>query len=79
MRNLELPVQMSPCLRTFIALLLDESPSSVTGEIQGLRLALAISAESDSPRDEGEAPAHRLMDVCAEQSQRSWRWKSHHE
>jgi len=33
MRNLELPTQMSPCLRIFIAALLDESTASATHEI----------------------------------------------
>lgn len=61
MGNLELPVQMSPCLRIFIASLLDESMSSVTGEIHGLPLAIAIRAENDSPHDKGDASAQRLM------------------
>ena len=34
MGNLELPAQMSPCLRIFIASLLDESTPSVTHEIR---------------------------------------------
>jgi hypothetical protein len=55
--NLELPVQMSPCLRIFIASLLHESTSSATGEIHGLPLMIAIRAEKDSPRDKGEASA----------------------
>lgn len=54
MENLELPAQMSPCLGIFIALLLDESTSSATGETNGLPLAIAISAKNDSPRDKGE-------------------------
>ena len=34
MRNLELPTQMSPCLRIFIASLLDEPKTSVTHEVR---------------------------------------------
>jgi len=34
MENLELPVQMNPCLRIFIASLLDESTLSVSHEIR---------------------------------------------
>jgi hypothetical protein len=33
MGNFELPIQMSPCLRIFIASLLDESTARVTQEI----------------------------------------------
>jgi hypothetical protein len=61
MGNLELPVQMSPCLRIFIASLLHESASSVTGEIHDLPLMIAIRAEKDHPRDKGEASAQRLI------------------
>lgn len=62
MGNLELPARMSPCLGIFIASLLDESTSSVTGETNGLPLAIAISAENDSARDKGELLPTTLMD-----------------
>jgi hypothetical protein len=58
MGNLELPAQMSPCLRIFIWLLLDQSKSSVAGEIP---LAISMIAKNDSPRDRGEASARQLM------------------
>lgn len=61
MSTLELPAQMSPCLRIFIGLLLDGSTATVTREIQGLPLAIAIRAEKDSPHDKGDASARRLM------------------
>jgi hypothetical protein len=44
---------MSPCLRIFIASLFDESTSSVTGEIHGLPLMIAIGAGKDTPRGKG--------------------------
>lgn len=63
MRNLELPAQMSPCLRIFIASLLDDSTARVTHGIQRLPSALVITAENDPLRNEGEAYAHKLMDA----------------
>lgn len=63
--NLELPVQMSPCLRIFIASLFDESTSSVTGEIHGLRLMIAIGEGKDTPRGKGEASAQSLGSCVA--------------
>jgi len=53
MGNLELPVQMSPCLRIFIASLLDGSTASPTREIQALPSALVITAENDPLRRRG--------------------------
>jgi acetyl esterase/lipase len=64
MRNLELPAQLSPCLRIFIASLLDDSTASVTHEIQGLPSAFVITAKNDPLCDEGEAYAHQLMDAA---------------
>ena len=61
MGNLVLPTQMSPCLRIFIASLLDESTPNGTNEIQRLSLAIAISADSDSPRHEDKAFVQKLV------------------
>jgi len=47
MRNLELPAQMSPCLRIFIASLLDESAATATQrEFQNYEFQPALSSVS---------------------------------
>jgi len=63
MRNLKLPAQMSPCLRIFIASLLDDSTVSATHEIQRLPSAFVITAENDPLRYGDEAYAHKPMDA----------------
>lgn len=61
MSNLELPAQVSPCLRIFILLLLDDSTASVTREIRALPSALVSAAENDTLRDEVDAYADKRM------------------
>ena len=61
MSNLELPAQVSPCLRIFILLLLDDSTASVTHEIRGLPSALVSAAENNTLRDEVDAYADKRM------------------
>jgi hypothetical protein len=55
----ELPVQMSPCLRTFIVSLLDDPAMSAANRMNGL--SLEISKENSSPRDQRVVTAHKLM------------------
>jgi len=54
MRNLELPTQISPCLRIFIASLLNEPKTGATHEIQGLPSPLVTTVENDRLRDEAK-------------------------
>lgn len=61
MGNFISPAQVSPCLRIFIASLLDESLSSGRGEVHGLLLAGAKSKENDSPRHHDGVSAQKHL------------------
>ena len=62
MRTYELPAQMSPCVRIFIASLLDQS-ATATGETPEAPLAPVIAAQNNPSCDEGKEYAHKFMDA----------------